>query len=303
LLAHAGIGGLLHPEGVYDDPNGGHFRAEYYPRLRAHYQHHNGAPLFADVDAKERFSINLFGSGSEKVNFVNVANLSDPLTIRRSVSTAEEDRLKPIPGFKDEEGRWDTRGHPDRVITISGKELLLFTNLFEDSGTPPEQARLPQIHSRPLIKVLGKIAKATKRLADFKGRYIALEMLHEANAQRDGIITREQRPSFSPSSAEGWVISGPHFYVGNPFNKSPRTKCIANSHYDSIDLESMGDDFLPRAVYRPGDRHGNLDAFYKAIPEWPKPQKPVKTDSGWKPGFWPVAEHEVPAYEALLENR
>ena len=125
-------------------------------------------------------------------------------------------------------------------------------------------------------------------------------MFHEANGQRDGLITRIENPSYQPASADEWVISGPHFYVANPFNKTPRSVCTEKNHYDSIDLESIPEDYLPRAVYRPGDEHGNLEAFYKAIPEWPKPQKPVKTESVWQPGFWPVAEHEVPAYEALL---
>ena len=29
-----GVAGFLHPEGIYDDPNGGLFRAAIYPRLR-----------------------------------------------------------------------------------------------------------------------------------------------------------------------------------------------------------------------------------------------------------------------------
>ena len=33
-----GFAGFLHPEGVYDDPNGGRLRAALYPRLHAHYQ-------------------------------------------------------------------------------------------------------------------------------------------------------------------------------------------------------------------------------------------------------------------------
>ena len=120
---------------------------------------------------------------------------------------------------------------------------------------------------------------------------MATEMFHETNAQRDGIITRMEAPSYQPQSAEDWVISGPHFYVGNPFNKTPRSSCTANGHYDSIDLESIPEDYLPRAVYRPGDKDGNLDKFYAAIPEWPKPSKPYQDESGqWHGGFWPVAD-------------
>jgi methylase of polypeptide subunit release factors len=38
LLEEDGVGGLLHPEGVFDDPKGGRFRETYYRRLLAHYQ-------------------------------------------------------------------------------------------------------------------------------------------------------------------------------------------------------------------------------------------------------------------------
>jgi hypothetical protein len=37
ILSDDGVSGLLHPEGVYDDPNGGLFRSEYYRRLIGHY--------------------------------------------------------------------------------------------------------------------------------------------------------------------------------------------------------------------------------------------------------------------------
>jgi hypothetical protein len=144
--------------------------------------------------------------------------------------------------------------------------------------------------------VLEKFAAAPRRLGDLKGEYLATEMFHESNAQRDGIITRQADPSFQPRSPDEWVISGPHFFVGTPLNKTPRSSCTANGHYDDIDLTEIPDDYLPRAVYRPGDSDGDLTAFYKAIPEWPKPRKP---ENG-RGGFWPISDAEVPAYEVLL---
>ena len=46
LLGKAGCGGLLHPQGIYDDPNGGLLRAKYYARLPAQYQFANELNLF-----------------------------------------------------------------------------------------------------------------------------------------------------------------------------------------------------------------------------------------------------------------
>lgn len=151
------------------------------------------------------------------------------------------------------------------------------------------------------MKVLEKLSLAPKRLGDMEGKYFATDLFNEVNAQRDGIITRSAEPTFQPHTADSWVLSGPHFFVANSLNKTARTICTANGHYDAIDLENIAEDYLPRAVYRPGDKDGSLDKFCAAIPEWPKPRKPFQDKNGiWHPGFWPVAEHEIPAYEALL---
>ena len=45
------------------------------------------------------------------------------------------------------------------------------------------------------------------------------------------------------------VLSGPHFFTGNPMSKTPRTMCTQNSHYDVLDLTALPDDYLPRTNY------------------------------------------------------
>jgi hypothetical protein len=118
-------------------------------------------------------------------------------------------------------------------------------------------------------------------------------MFHEANSQHNGIITRQESPAFQPETPADWVLSGPHFFVGTPLNKTPRTSCTANGHYDSIDLTTIPADYLPRAVYRPGDRKGDRSKFYNSIATWPAPALP---------GFWPVADEDVPHWERLLNG-
>ncbi|MEA3410389.1 MAG: hypothetical protein U9R74_02495, partial [Pseudomonadota bacterium] len=294
LLGGQGVAGLLHPEGVFDDPKGGVFREAYYRRLLAHYQLKNERILFADVHHVMAFSINIYRGRVGPVELRAIFNLFDPGTIGQSQRHVNSH--DPIPGIKNDAGSWETRGHVERILTVTGHELALFARLFEDEDTPPLQARLPQVHSRPLLKVLEKFAAMPRRLGDLKGRYLATVMFDETYAQRDGIITRQEDPSFQPGGPDEWVISGPHFFVGAPLNKTPRSSCTANGHYDDIDLTEIPDDYLPRAVYRPGDRDGNLTAFHAAIPEWPKPRKPENA----RGGFWPVSDAQVPAWEALL---
>ncbi|HRY16032.1 MAG TPA: hypothetical protein P5330_09210, partial [Candidatus Competibacteraceae bacterium] len=246
LLSPVGVAGLLHPEGVFDDPKGGEFREQYYQRLLAHYQMKNEKILFADVDHHMAFSLNIYRGQSTAPRFVALFNAVDPITITAS---QRHNRLEdPIPGIKNDNGEWETRGHCQRLVNITEAELSLFARLFEKPDTPALQARLPQVHSREILAVLRKFTDAPRRLGDLEGEYLATEMFHEAYSQRDGIITRQDAPSFQPQSADQWVLSGPHFYVGNPFNKTPRTACTANGHYDVIDLTAIPDDFLPRAV-------------------------------------------------------
>lgn len=289
LLGDKGIAGLLHPVGVYDDPRGGSFRSYYFKRLISHYQLSNQLMWFPDAGHRNPFSINIYGVEKKTISFNCIFNVFHPDTIQKCFD--HKNISDNIPGIKDNSGKWEKRGHISRILTITESELNLFARLFEDESTSGYEARLPQIHSGPLMKVLGKIAKAPKRLADLKGEYLATEMFHESNAQRDGLITREDNPSFQPKNAEEWVISGPHFFIGTPFYKTPRSICTQKGHYDDIDLTEIPEDYLPRAVYRPGDRKGDLTAFYRAIPEWPKPSRP---------GFWPVKDDQIPAYEALL---
>ena len=270
LLHPDGILGLLHPEGNYDDAKGGTFRESVYSRLRAHYQFENELNLFVGTNdhGRLRFSINIYDGSPGNVRFQNISNIFTPQTIAQCLSHQRPD--DPVPGIKNDEGKWETRPHCHRVVMITEEELDVFSKLLEEEGTPALQARLPQVHAREIVEVIRKITRAPRRLMDLEGEYFATEMFHEANAQRDGIITRQDNPSFQPASAGEWVLSGPHFYVGTPLNKSCRAACTHNNAYDDIDLTEIPEDYLPRAVYRPGDRKGSLDNFEKKIKVWPE---------------------------------
>lgn len=247
-----GVSGFLHPEGIYDDPKGGVFREETYPRLRAHFQLQNELTLFAEVDHHAKFSINIYGRKKGKVSFSHIANIYSPNTIDLCVAS---DGQGEVPGIKDEKivaGKvqvgWSVKGHADRIVDVSEHELGLFAKLYDEAGTPYLQARLPALHAKQLINVLEKFAAQPRRLADLKGEYISLEMWHETNQQKDGTIKRETRFPKDPSE---WVLSGPHFFVGSPMYKTPRSVCTLNSHYDVLDLTNLPGDYLPRTNYVP----------------------------------------------------
>jgi hypothetical protein len=242
----AGVSGFLHPEGIYDDPKGGEFRREVYPRLRCHFQFVNELKLFAEVDHHAKFSINIFSNlTKDQFSFTHLANLYAPSTVDKCVEHAG---FGNVPGIKDDDNKWNIKGHKDRIIHCTHEELALFAKLYDAEGTPPLAARLPAVHSNQIVEVLRKFAAQPRRLGDLKGEYFSTEMWHETNAQRDHTVKRK---TCFPKDASQWILSGPHFFVGNPFYKTPRAKCTQNSHYDILDLTSLPDDYLPRTNYVP----------------------------------------------------
>ncbi|WP_292975301.1 class I SAM-dependent DNA methyltransferase [Pantoea sp. UBA4549] len=252
LGAQKGVAGFLHPEGIYDDPKGGQLRAAVYPRLRTHFQFHNELSLFAEVHHATMFSINVYGPQNTTPSFINMSNVYAVSAIDASF---EHNNAGPVPGIKDEqeiEGKikvsWNTSGHHSRLIHVGLKELSLFARLYDSEGTPAWQARLPALHAEQLVAVLEKFANQPKRLGDLQGQYLSLEMWHETNQQKDGTI--ERKTQFSENAPQ-WILSGPHFFVGTPFYKTPRKNCTLNSDYDCLDLLTLPDDYLPRTNYIP----------------------------------------------------
>lgn len=253
LGAEKGVAGFLHPEGIYDDPKGGQLRAAVYPRLRAHFQFANAYLLFNEVHDQTRFGINVYGPYQQSISFVSMANVFLPQTI--DASFAHKNYSEQVPGIKFDSALeagssvlWNNNGHNSRLINVGSKELTLFARLYDSEGTPAWQARLPALHAKQLVAVLEKFANQPKRLGDLQGQYFSTVMFDETYAQRDGTILRQTQ---FPQDSSQWVLSGPHFFVGTPFYKTPRQNCTLNSDYDCLDLLTLPDDYLPRTNYIP----------------------------------------------------
>jgi hypothetical protein len=249
LNSSLGATGLLHPEGPYDDPKGGPLREVLYSRLRNHFGFVNELQLFAEVDHHAKYSINIYGPLQNKTEFDQLANLFAPSTVD---ACYQHDGQGVVGGYKNQQGKWNTAGHTDRIVKVDQQSLAIYAELYDESGTPPLRARLPALHSRALSSVLGKLASYPRRLADLGEGYFSSVMFDETYAQRDGSISR--RPNSDPGFAKiphDLILSGPHFFLANPYNKTPRKVCTANGHYDIIDLETIPDDYLPRTNYLP----------------------------------------------------
>ena len=114
-----GVSSYLHPDGVYDDPKGGILRNILYTKLRKHFQFTNEYRLFEGVDHHTSFSINIY-SNKPSDYFDSISNLFAVSSIDECYDNTITGTVQ---GIKDENGNWNTHGHPDRVIHVGEKEL------------------------------------------------------------------------------------------------------------------------------------------------------------------------------------
>lgn len=125
-----------------------------------------------------------------------------------------------VPGIADDNNKWNITGHNSRIVKCGAKELALFAKLYDDEGTDLLAARTSRCAFKPDCSGTQKICGTIKGLGDLKDEYFSTEMWHETNAQKDGTIRRQ---TCFPENTSQWILSGPHFYVGNPFYKTPMT--------------------------------------------------------------------------------
>ena len=246
LTNPAGVSALIHDYGIYDDPKGAYLREELYKRLSWIFRFFNQLNLFPEdaLGHAGQYCVSVFGSSSKSsVSFSLCANLFHPITIDNSV---QHDGLGDIPGMKDQMDNWDLKGHQSRIVSLKESDLDLFVRLYESGEISSLYTKLPIIHSQGVLSVLRKFADLGRTLGK-SVKYSSTEMFHETNMQRDGILIKDV--SF-PENVTAWVISGPHFYVGNPLAKTPRENCSSKGDYDTIDLVNIPDDYLPRSIYK-----------------------------------------------------
>ena len=258
MTAAVGFAGLVHPESIYDDPKGQNLRAAVYPRLRYHFQFVNELKLFQEVDNHTIYGIHVYSGAHQGVDFESISNLFHPSTINGCFVHAGAGLCG---GYKiiDADGRfkWNIYPHKDRIIRITERELGVMAETFED-GAEPKTAKLVSVHSKQILSVLGKFAGFEGKVGDVE--YFVSDCWNETLAVDDGIIRRETRTP-NPDAYE-LIYSGPHFFVGNPFYKTPNSVCETNRQYSSIDLLTLPADYVPRTNYVPDE---DLDTFRSRI--------------------------------------
>jgi hypothetical protein len=255
-----GLIGLIHPEGIYDDPKGRSLRNKVYKELIYHFQFSNVTGSFHEVSRTVIFGINIYGSENRnKINFISINNLYSASTVdgcfsHNGMGFCDGMKIKNQLTGKYE---WNTQPHRDRLIFHNNETLSKISKTFENSNEF-ESAKLISIHSKSVLSVINKFNEIELKVKDID--FLSSEGFHETNAQNEGIIKRETRES-NVSKYE-LIIGGPHFFISSPFNKNPYDKCVFNAHYDTVDLTLEENDFSPKTNYIP---NLDIDSFRNKI--------------------------------------
>ena len=253
-----GVFGFVHPDGVFDDPNGGSLRRVLYPRLRMHFQFINEKKLFEDVHHNTVFSVNVY-CNDERVEFTSIFGLFTPSSIDDCFNNPKQTAKQY--GMKTPDGEWNIEGNKDRLIRVTRKELRLFSELFDEGGDPLE-ARLPSLYVKQLLSTLSYFNGDDRKLRDFKESIFASQMINETLGQKSHAI---KKGSHFPESLTDAIYSGSHIGNANPIFKTAKRDCRLVSDFECPDLTFVPDDYLPRFNYAPDD----MKSYSAGIPLTP----------------------------------
>lgn len=246
---HSSIG-LIHPEGVFEDPNASDLRKYLYPRLKFHFQFRNDLLLFSEVMNTRMYSVNVYRGRNEQIRFESISNLFTPSTIEliNNVNNRE------IYGFKsyneiENNWNWEIRGNNFRKIDFDSFLLNTLSKVYDENAS--NNGILPKIHNKGMANVLSKLESIRKFIYDYNG-YIT-DGFNEVNGIKSKLITKNINEIKDSSIT---ILSGPHFFVNNPYYKNPYIDCKTPKHYDAIDFELQEDDFIQKTNFYTNTNYG-----------------------------------------------
>jgi hypothetical protein len=117
LLSQGGFMGMVHPETIFDEPNGQILRKNVYRHLVYHFRFRNSLLLFAEVRDQKQYSINVYNGTDKNPDFDCIFNLYHPSTID---SCYLSDGSGSCGGIKVETAKgltWNLNGHKKTYYT------------------------------------------------------------------------------------------------------------------------------------------------------------------------------------------
>ena len=261
LVAPQGYAALIHQDGHLGEPNSGQFREYWYRRASRHFHFRNEIKqkMFSEVHNETEFSLNVYRGVDRPVEFHQFTQAFLPSQVEDSY---EHDGVGPITTIKNDNGKWETRGHRERIIQFDEASLSAVHELSEKPDVPIYHARFIQPFSKKVLAVFRKLSQFPKlevavpmvsRVVSTSAGARTIELptwqmsscWHESGRQKDGTIRKETKFR----AVEAMIVQGPLFHVGNPLYKTPRAICSSNKAYDVIDLPSAPENYVPRTNF------------------------------------------------------
>jgi hypothetical protein len=246
LLNEQGFSGLIHPEGVFDDPSAGRLRSKIYHHLKYHFNFRNGIKIFSEVHDQMFFSLNIYSGQKSKISFYAISELLSPTTIDGCFNS--NNNTIPL-GIKIKINNafiWNTIPNRNRIVYFTEDEIKLYNILFENRINWQESIFI-NCYSNHLLKIYAKLSKGRKRLSEIK--YFSTDALNETNAVKDKIVERTTK--YLNKDENDFVLSGPHFYLANPIYKCPNFVCKLRSDYQVVNHNLIEENYRPRTNYIP----------------------------------------------------
>ena len=245
VVAEKGTISLIHQDSHLNDGNESNlFRANWYQRItfHAHFRNEIKQKNFSEIGNTREFSLNIYRSEAGNVRFLNAVNM---LTASQLEDSLRHDGAGDVPGLKNSERKWDTRGHKSRVVTITEDYL---SALVAASGTGEDFLRcrfVPPFSQNIADSILKLAARAP--LSSHELSWQASGMWTENTAVSDGILCKE---TVFPKNIETAAFSGSMVFNGNPLYKAPRRGCRSHRDFEVIDLSLIPDNFFPRTNFQ-----------------------------------------------------
>ena len=258
----SGIFAFVHPDGIYDDPMGTVLREIVYKKIRNHFQFVNETSLFPDVAHTYVFSVNVYGN-TDTEGFTTISNLFAPATIEECLDDSR--KYDELPAIKDDDNKWNLRGHPNRIVRISIDTLKKLAELFGEDNVDFRSVVIPSIHVSDFLEVFNCFASQNMRLSELKENgHISIQYLwHDTYAQEDGTIVEN---THFPEEWIDVIYTGPLVGVANPIYKTPRRVCVGKADYDRVDLTEISNSYIPRSKY---SISCGKEEYIKRAPETP----------------------------------
>lgn len=205
--------GLIHEDGFLSSSKGGVARKEIYLRLIYRFHFQNEKMLFSDIGHEKNYSLNVYSSKRDSVEFHSISNLYHPMTIESCLLGS--DSTSSI-GLKDDCGEWNLGGNRDRVIFYNDEALALVKKVFDAGAKTPLEVRLPEIQASSLMDVLRIVEQHPTKFEALNECVLVKNLFAENTYQKNGFLVKDGE--WSEKDLQIWTSI--NIYICNPVYKS-----------------------------------------------------------------------------------